>query len=566
MSRRRWIRRALGTGLCALGLVGAVPPGAAHAAVPVLVLDGTGYGHGVGLSQWGAEYLARRGQSATQILATFYPGTTLSQASGPVRVAVHTPPTATTTLSFPQGGEVRSPAEGAQAPGFPVRVGPGGRARITFEGAYRVEALVSAQAAGGATTYRAEPCPLLVVCDPTTPPTAPTTTTTAPPAGTSTPPTTAGGSPGSGGDPGPPASAPATSQSAASSPDPVVAVPAQAGVTTVDERGRTYRGTIEATGGAALRLVNIVAIEDYLRGMAEVPGTWPAAAVQAQTIAARTYALRAMRTGGELCDDARCQVYVGRTAETAGQDKAVAATTKRVLTYKGALAAAVYSADAGGISATTLEGFGTPDGVYPYLTTVRYDTDNPLPWRLDIALSDVASRLGYRGTVTGVRVDTTGPSGRALGLVVQGTAGDLSVDGRSFARALGLRSTRFMATMGSSEAAPPPPPPTEEAIQELPDDAAAIAQQPARRFGDDLPVRPLVGRIDVGLPLPTSTRHGASVLVLLGTLALAGLVGAHVPLAIAPTGARTELVARVRAKAGRRIPARIRRRSPSSPT
>src|SRR3546814_3943152 len=80
--------------------------------------------------------------------------------------------------------------------------------------------------------------------------------------------------------------------------------------------------------------------------MAEVPGTWPPAAVQAQTIAARTYALRAMSGGGEICDDARCQVYSGAGAESPGQDAAVAATARQVLAFGGALAASVYSADA----------------------------------------------------------------------------------------------------------------------------------------------------------------------------------------------------------------------------
>jgi stage II sporulation protein D len=251
-------------------------------------------------------------------------------------------------------------------------------------------------------------------------------------------------------------------------------------VTTVDERGRSYRGVIEATGGGGLRLVNHVGVEDYLRGMAEVPGSWPPAAVQAQTIAARTYALRAMHASGELCDDARCQVYVGRTAESAGQDAAVGVTAARVLAFNGALAAAVYSADAGGVSATTLEGFGTPDGVYPYLTTVRYDTDNPLPWHLAVGFSDLAARLGYPGTVTGARVGEAGPSGRALSMVLEGTAGDMTVDGRTFARSLGLRSTRFTAAIGSVDGAPPPPPPAEEEIQLLPDETAA-ARRPLPR-------------------------------------------------------------------------------------
>ncbi|HXV36518.1 MAG TPA: SpoIID/LytB domain-containing protein [Myxococcota bacterium] len=41
------------------------------------VFVGSGHGHGVGMSQWGAEAMAQRGASYREILATFYPGTTL---------------------------------------------------------------------------------------------------------------------------------------------------------------------------------------------------------------------------------------------------------------------------------------------------------------------------------------------------------------------------------------------------------------------------------------------------------------------------------------------------------
>ena len=38
----------------------------------------TGYGHGVGLSQYGADYMARQGATFDEILAHYYPGTTLA--------------------------------------------------------------------------------------------------------------------------------------------------------------------------------------------------------------------------------------------------------------------------------------------------------------------------------------------------------------------------------------------------------------------------------------------------------------------------------------------------------
>jgi stage II sporulation protein D len=42
------------------------------------LLDGRGWGHGVGMCQWGAAELARRGLSAAEILAYYYPGTELA--------------------------------------------------------------------------------------------------------------------------------------------------------------------------------------------------------------------------------------------------------------------------------------------------------------------------------------------------------------------------------------------------------------------------------------------------------------------------------------------------------
>ena len=105
-------------------LVAVVPMARAQAGTPVVVLDGRGFGHGVGLAQWGAKYLADAGANHEDILAKFYPGTELSTAEGTVRVAVYTSPDNRTTLSFPDGGELRSSPGGDQAAGFPVAVGP----------------------------------------------------------------------------------------------------------------------------------------------------------------------------------------------------------------------------------------------------------------------------------------------------------------------------------------------------------------------------------------------------------------------------------------------------------
>jgi SpoIID/LytB domain protein len=455
---------------------------AAPTGVAVVDLDGRGFGHGVGLSQWGAKYMADAGASHADILSTFYPGTDIGSVGNPeVRVAVYSAPDGRVTFVFPNGGEVRSARDGDQAPGFPVAVAPGGSVIVTYDGSsYRVSPGVSPQAASKPAAWRApeDPCiPLLGPCDPTNPGCGlgcPTTTpppTTAPPPTDTQPPDT----PPPDGAPAPTdPSGPHPVDSAAVTNAPVWAVP-DGGVTTVAERDRRYRGLLEATaGGGPLRVVNQLDVDSYLKGMGEVPGEWPIEAVSAQAVAARTYALRAMASSGELCDYDLCQVYIGAARESAGQSAAVEATRGEVVTYAGALASTVYSADAGGVSATTLEGFGTPDGVYPYLTTVRYDTPDPLPWHTQVSLNDVASRLGYRGQLQSISIGQAGPSGRALELTLDGSSGPASVSGRQFAASLGLRSTLFTPVVGTSEVAPAAPPSATTAGQVLPDDANAL--------------------------------------------------------------------------------------------
>jgi SpoIID/LytB domain protein len=503
---RRW--RIVASAVVAIGVLGgqhavAGPAVPAAEGVAVVRLDGRGHGHGVGLSQWGAERMAREGLTADEILATFYPGTEAGTAGGDVRVAVHHAPGRTVTWRFPQGGEVRSAPGGEQAPGFPVSVPPGGQVRVTLGDGYVVEPLAVAASPGTATAYRSgdhpqqSDCGLLgIVCpEPDEPPPTTSPPTTQPPPSTTQPPppTTQPPSqpppdpPPPGGDPSPAEPAPAPEQPgpdapppAHRAPGPVWAVPAGGGATTVMERGRTYRGLLQAVaGGSGLRVVNQVDVEVYLAGMAEVPGSWPPAAVQAQTVAARTYALRAMRTSGEICDTERCQVYVGVDREHPGQLAAVDATRGQVLTYGGELATAVYSADGGGVSATTHEGFGTPDGLYPYLSSVRYGErpDGAGAWGAEVALGDVASRFRYPGQLADVRISEKGPSGRALTITLEGDAGSLEVEGRRFASALGLRSTLFQAELGVAGEAPPAPEASE--LQDLPEMAAASATDPS---------------------------------------------------------------------------------------
>jgi SpoIID/LytB domain protein len=483
----------------------------AGAAVPVVVVDGRGWGHGVGMAQDGAYWMGAAGASTEQILGQFYPGTGLGKARGPVRVAVLDagPAPSGSVLAFPDGGEVRESGTGPSSAGFPLRVPAGGEVRVVWDGGrYRAEPRFATgpSAAGRATAPSPRRVELAAGVRPQIPtlPPPPSTTTTAaepPPATTSTsapPESTTTTAPRVGGssstttteapppDSAPPApepdSAPAPATAAPTSARPLVAVPPDGGTVALPERQRQYRGVIEATAASGtLRLVNTLDVETYLKGMGEVRDpSWPAAALRSQAIAARTYAMRAMATGGEICDTQRCQVYLGAQAEYGAMNKAVDATREQVLVYAKALASAVYSANGGGISASREEGFGVPatDAGAPYLRAAPYLTKDPTPWSVPVALTDVAARLGYAGTLTDVRVTRTGPSGRALEVTLDGSAGPKAVTGIAFDAALGLKSTLFTLRVENAVAPPPPPPPAEEVtVQAPPEEAAAVVAE-----------------------------------------------------------------------------------------
>ncbi|MGI8809976.1 MAG: SpoIID/LytB domain-containing protein [Acidimicrobiales bacterium] len=451
-------RRSLGTFAAVAALLAVPWPGSALAAEPgpVLVIEGKGFGHGVGMAQDGAFAMATSGASATAILNHFYPGTAIARRTATVKVGVHQSSGAVVVM-LAGGGEVRDAPSGAQSPGFPVTVSPGGSVALAFEGGkYKATPL-----SGAAITRVAAP--------PTTAPPAPPppgpTPTTAGPATTSTTnfldpllqaliPTTVPPPPvaPAGGAGGTAVTVPASQKDAFSSRG-LWTVPKGDSTVSVPAVGRAYRGTVAAgAAGGGLQLTNEIDVEQYVRGMGEMPASWPAAALQAQAIAARTFAVRAAAAGKTLCDDQQCQVYIGAGNEHPGTSAAATATRGQVLTYRGALAETVYSASAGGISATPEEGFGPGSPDIPYLKPVKYEVGDPQLWAMTLPIREAGSRFGYRGDVSDVKVSRAGPSGRPLEITFEGSNGPMAVDGHHFWATLQLRSTLFTLRV---ESAPP---------------------------------------------------------------------------------------------------------------
>lgn len=143
-------------------------------------------------------------------------------------------------------------------------------------------------------------------------------------------------------------------------------------------------------------LVNRVPVETYLRGVVpnEIGAAAPTAALEAQAVIARTYALRNLRRfaidGYELSADIHCQVYYGLSGSTPTTDRAIAATKGLVLTYNNELVDALYSSTTGGVTAPFSDVWNGPDR--PYLRPV-VDAVGDI-W--DLSSNSLASEENFR--------------------------------------------------------------------------------------------------------------------------------------------------------------------------
>ncbi len=143
-----------------------------------------------------------------------------------------------------------------------------------------------------------------------------------------------------------------------------------------DRLATLYAGDLRLQPNAygTYTIINDVPLEVYLRGVVphEIGTKAPLAAVEAQTIIARTYALRNLRRfaidGYELCADTQCQVYRGLSGTDPKIDRAILATRAKVLTYGNSLVDALYSSTTGGVTAAFSDVWNGADR--PYLQPV----------------------------------------------------------------------------------------------------------------------------------------------------------------------------------------------------
>ena len=145
---------------------------------------------------------------------------------------------------------------------------------------------------------------------------------------------------------------------------------------------KLYGGSLKLQPNAygTYTLVNNVPLEIYLRGVVphEIGRNAPDNAAKAQTIIARTYALRNLRRfeadNYELCADTHCQVYFGLKDTSPQADRAIAETKGLVLTYENELVDALYSSTTGGITARFTDVWN--GGERPYLKSIIDSAEN----------------------------------------------------------------------------------------------------------------------------------------------------------------------------------------------
>ena len=426
---RRPIRTLLGLVVasgCAAGFIGVVPAQAAvnpAATVPVIpasfTFSGAGYGHGVGMSQYGARGMARDGYTATQIVTHYYSGTTVNSVPDLAEIAVN-------LLHRTSTVTVRSEGLVAGAGGITVTVrglAPvAGTAADVFRFTASNKIVTVTRTTDGKVTVIGSGSWATVNWSGTR---QPLTTGTAPTLVNVTS---------------------STSQFASS--------------------GHRYRyGSLRIQPTTAspntLEAVNYVRIHDeYLLGIAEVSSAWPDAAMQAQIIASRSYALNHVNSLRAAClcnvDDGGGpyydQTFAGWIKEADAWGKywraAVAATdttadTGQTILSGGQPIAAFYFSASGGATQSSADVWG---GTLPYATSVddHWSLDPSVPWSHWIprvrSQADVAAAFGLPDVV---RIDLTSRcvSGAVKSATAWSSTGQTAtVTGAHLAGQLGLPS------------------------------------------------------------------------------------------------------------------------------
>jgi len=352
-------------------------------------IHGAGWGHGWGMSQYGAYGAARKGLSWKQILAFYYRGTQLKTMPAGTKIKVWISPDNDNSLRV------------LPASGLTVRDTAGHRYAVPTGTAY-TSWRISRRGTGYRLSYRTRSGSYVTK-----------------------------------------STGLSTGTWSFSTRSKIVKVVLPSGSV------RSYRGSVALIKrGSGGRTINNVLLEDYVKGVvpAEMPTSWAADAVRSQAVAARSYAVRLRDFGGysgfDICDTTACQVYGGLTRETRNGNAAVKATAGKIVTYHGKVALTQFASSNGGYSAL---------GDYPYLAAHRDPYDSVIKsqaWSRTISASSISRFWPSVGTVKRLQItsrDGAGSwGGRVKTIKIIGSSRTTTVSGTTFQHMFGMRSSLYM--------------------------------------------------------------------------------------------------------------------------
>lgn len=236
----------------------------------------------------------------------------------------------------------------------------------------------------------------------------------------------------------------------------------------------TYRGKLrlEMQDREHIKVVNVLGLEDYLRGVVPNEMFADGEACKVQAIISRTFALyvrgierKHRRDGFDICTTGHCQVYHGVDSERSLSDDAIEVTRGEIITYRGRPIFSAYHANAGGLTQTVDEAWpGSIRENFPYLASVPSPYDARADeirgyqwcyrWQRTVPAQELADRLRAGGSdvgeVTDVVVREKTTTGRVEMLEIRGTKGSVKLRRPSEVRAsLQLPSARCEITKGA---------------------------------------------------------------------------------------------------------------------
>lgn len=221
--------------------------------------------------------------------------------------------------------------------------------------------------------------------------------------------------------------------------------------------GKGYRGTLEVhPSGKGLLVVDEILLEEYLVGLinAEISSQWPMAAVKAQAVVARTFALYQKQARKDLLyhleSSVLDQVYSGSDIEDSRAARAVEETCGEVVTHNGTIIQAFFHSSCGGHTEAAENVWSVS---LPYLRGVEctYCMKSPsVLWEQNLSPRKLASKLrgaGYNvADLVDIRVKSRYPSGRVEYLELVAPGRSIAIPAVTFRKIIGygvIRSTSF---------------------------------------------------------------------------------------------------------------------------